>query len=475
MSDFFDITNRRADKKARADIRALGARIDNIIAHNNDTDGNTELVDIRTGADGTIYTTAGLAVRTQFGKIDNIIQNVFNISNNIINLETCETGSISNAGEETTYSEYVRTDYIAVDNVPAYITKNISGYVKLAQYDSNKTFIRIWNYNEDDLYTWGIADDNVKYIRLVFPVSVLYPMAVIDYDNVPQYQTLEYVPFGKHINKDWLMQPVAELTNQFLPEDELDGMIKNYLENDDVPLRDTSIIGGLCSVFKKIGVIGDSLSSGCLESRDANNNVIGTDHYEYSWIQYIAKMCGNTAYNFSVGGLKANTFWSTSNQNVRNLRENGSNYLCDAYFIALGVNDIADTNISVGTSADIEDSASTSFYGNYSRIIKLILSLRPDAKIFLVGLPNHNKMTVWGRRFRDFRDAIEDMANYFPSCYYLDLYNYDVAYDDDFQNTYFNGFHENVLGYVRTAQTISKYVDWIIRHHPNDFKNIGYS
>ena len=65
MSDFFDITNRRADKKARADIRALGARVDNIIAHNNDTEGNSELIDIRTGADGTVYPNAGNAVRTQ--------------------------------------------------------------------------------------------------------------------------------------------------------------------------------------------------------------------------------------------------------------------------------------------------------------------------------------------------------------------------------------------------------------------------
>lgn len=70
MSDFFDITNRRSDKKARADIRALGARVDNIIAHNNDTEGNSELVDIRTGADGTVYESAGDAVREQFAFAD---------------------------------------------------------------------------------------------------------------------------------------------------------------------------------------------------------------------------------------------------------------------------------------------------------------------------------------------------------------------------------------------------------------------
>ena len=55
----------------------LNRRISNIIADGTQTEGNTELIDIRTGADGTVYQTAGDAVRGQIGALkDDIVKKV---------------------------------------------------------------------------------------------------------------------------------------------------------------------------------------------------------------------------------------------------------------------------------------------------------------------------------------------------------------------------------------------------------------
>ena len=48
--------------------RATTAQVANIIAHNNDTNGNSELVDVRTGADNKVYASAGEALRVQFNR-----------------------------------------------------------------------------------------------------------------------------------------------------------------------------------------------------------------------------------------------------------------------------------------------------------------------------------------------------------------------------------------------------------------------
>ena len=51
--------------------KADNARVDNIIAHNNDTTGNTELIDIRTDHKGNVWASAGAAIRGAIERLAN--------------------------------------------------------------------------------------------------------------------------------------------------------------------------------------------------------------------------------------------------------------------------------------------------------------------------------------------------------------------------------------------------------------------
>ncbi len=62
---FEALKNALANRVTVQEVNKVSARIDNIIAHNNDSEGNTELLDMRVGADGDTYESAGSALRNQ--------------------------------------------------------------------------------------------------------------------------------------------------------------------------------------------------------------------------------------------------------------------------------------------------------------------------------------------------------------------------------------------------------------------------
>lgn len=100
-----------ADEEIYSFIR-LENMIANIIAHNNDTDGNTELVDLRADYEGTIHPSAGAAIRYQIAKIAKIAQ----------------SGGVSDAQLEAIVKKYL--DQTTITAVPAKI-----GYVTLKATD----------------------------------------------------------------------------------------------------------------------------------------------------------------------------------------------------------------------------------------------------------------------------------------------------------------------------------------------------
>ncbi|MDD7390064.1 MAG: CotH kinase family protein [Lachnospiraceae bacterium] len=59
-----------------AAVTKANARIDNLIAHNDDTEGNSELIDIRVDANGNVHESAGEAVRAQVSQLSEEIANL---------------------------------------------------------------------------------------------------------------------------------------------------------------------------------------------------------------------------------------------------------------------------------------------------------------------------------------------------------------------------------------------------------------
>ena len=94
---------------------AITARIDNIIAHNNDTDGNTELLDMRVGSDGKVHDSAGEAIRTQIIDANNKINDSNNgyerIKGDFVQGGLSLDGSVTDQKYYASHNEPISYDY----------------------------------------------------------------------------------------------------------------------------------------------------------------------------------------------------------------------------------------------------------------------------------------------------------------------------------------------------------------------------
>ena len=77
-------------------------------------------------------------------------------------------------------------------------------------------------------------------------------------------------------------------------------------EKNEKPLDKLDPTGGFTAIFRTIGCIGDSLSSGEFEGTDPETGgKTYHDTFEYSWGQFLARMTGSRVWNFSRGGMTA--------------------------------------------------------------------------------------------------------------------------------------------------------------------------
>ena len=243
---------------------------------------------------------------------------------------------------------------------------------------------------------------------------------------------------------------------------------------DEKPLDNLVTDGGFCGILRKIACIGDSLSSGEFESFDAEGKKIYLDYYDYSWGQYLARMAGLTVYNFSRGGMSAKWYLeSWAEENGCWDKEKAAN----AYIIALGVNDSNDRSLELGSVEDVCLSDyrqnKKTFAGYYATIIQRYKEIQPDAKFFLMTMPQDDSTPERTVQKENFSQVIRDLASLFENTYLIDLRRYGPVYDEEFKQQFYLEGHLNPAGYLLTAKIVASYIDYIIRHDQQAFRQVG--
>lgn len=251
--------------------------------------------------------------------------------------------------------------------------------------------------------------------------------------------------------------------------------VYEYLNQDtnEKPLDRIVSDGGFCGVFRSVCCIGDSLSSGEFEACDKDGVRSYHDMFDYSWGQFLARDCGCRVYNFSRGGMTAkeymdsfaaqNGFWDTDK-------------LCQAYIIALGVNDLFGLKQELGSAESIclDDFTKNSddFAGYYGAIIQRIKAMQPHARFFLVSMPKEN--IAEDEMKKRHSELLWELSKLFSHTHVIDLYSYCPVHDDNFKKRFYLYGHLNPSGYRLTAKMIESYVDYIIRHNYDDFGQVGF-
>ena len=206
------------------------------------------------------------------------------------------------------------------------------------------------------------------------------------------------------------------------------------------------------TLFPKMAVIGDSLSSGAMYVNGGYN-----DFYGNSWLSMIARQTGSKRNHFSRGGLTAKA-WIENYETILNDSE-----VADIYYIALGTND---EYLNLYPLGNITDTAGTnSFVGYYKYIINVIRTKAPNAAIMCVSLYNNQAGPT------QYSNMIQSITNLYNNVYYVNFIgNSDITTDTE---GYAAHSHFNTMGYLYVANVIYKLTLEIVSAREADFRFYG--
>ena len=281
--------------------------------------------------------------------------------------------------------------------------------------------------------------DNAKLNRI-------YTISSVDEENIPVKESGTLLCLGE--NEEYAIQMYSSFGS---------GLFYRQRRGTSNGWTDwTQVVGGSMSLsdyasvamFEKVGVIGDSYSSGNIWK--SNTESRGT-FYNLSWCQLMARRNGITVTNYSKDGLSTRT-WLTDNMGLSKLNSSEKENL---YILALGINDYYGLGMDyLGSISDIHDGNPSenadTFYGNYGRIVEAIKTKAPKAKIIMASIPSNESDLQ-----KAFNEAILNIANHY-SVPHIKLYN-----DYFIKSAYYHiiGGHPNAVGYSGMCKSYERLIE----------------
>ena len=413
MTENLEETSDNIQASVTSALSGINARVDNIIAHNNDTEGNTELVDIRTGADNIVYNSAGQAVRGQIADIYSEMDSKSPIwfdenKGNLYNYRDDTYGYYINYqnGEIISQPGYYVTDYIEV--LPRKtIYKNYAGYG--AFYDEEKHFISGHDYAVQSC----TVPPHAGYYRTAFPTAQR-TTAYVSYRN-------EYTPYTRESSFDVTNESLIDwLDNHYQAKNEYNG--------------------------KKIAVIGDSWS-------DTANNTCNK-----RWHDWIAQKTGASIQCVAVSGTGykrgTGSEYTTSNFMQQALTIDSDTDLVIIFGSGNDCGTSETANYDFGTA---KDTTNSTLGGCMNITLNNIQSTAPNARILMVSPAPWINYDPWWEgvttgRMGVYTELIKNVAAYrgvrFKDMYHSsDMHPQNPDFKADFYNS--DGIHPNDAGQKR--------------------------
>ena len=277
--------------------------------------------------------------------------------------------------------------------------------------------------------------------------------------NVESSQEYVYVVLDE--NKRLLFG--VKKTGDFVFGNEIPSSVRNEIERIDKYLNDTTFGSNAFQVMPRCLCIGDSLSAGYSTYNGVKIKDDTAKKNGINWPSYVAKRNKIYFKNIANEGATAKRF-------REGVSLNQLTGIFDGIFIALGCNDrnVTDLGAYSDIAVDFNSNADT-FYGNYDYVVRKSHSLCPNAKIFVMTMPDY----VIGAS--SYNVAIRYIASLYSYVYLLDLSKEEIYKTDFLQTLITDGTHFSPYGYEVVSHAIENCVNKLYLDYGENFRTFDSS